>query len=117
MEIIEVKGIQMKKGMKLEIRMTEVLKKRKALNINDDFGIEQCWNEMTELLSQNEDEMIRYLADVNEDDLYYISEIFEDISEKLQSEQFINCLRELDKKFTELDMTKDIDIAESYIEK
>ncbi|MDA9471325.1 hypothetical protein C240_1478 [Enterococcus sp. 5H] len=72
---------------------------------------------MTESLSQNESETTCYLADVNENDLYYISEIFEDISEKLQSEQFINCLKELDKKFPELDMTKDIDIAESYIEK
>ncbi|MGX7150188.1 hypothetical protein [Enterococcus ureasiticus] len=97
--------------------MIEVLKKRKNLNINDDFRIEKCWNEMTELLSQNEGETIRYLVDSNKDDLYYISEIFEDISEKLQSEQFINCLRELDKKFPELDMSKDIDIAESYIEK
>lgn len=32
------------------------------------------------------------------------------ISGKIQSEQFINCLRELDKKFPELDMTKDIDV-------
>lgn len=39
--------------------MIEVLKKRKNLNINDDFGIEKCWNEMTELLSQNEGETIR----------------------------------------------------------
>ena len=103
--------------MELEIRMTEVLKKRKALNINDNFRIEQCWNEMTELLAQNEGLATRYLRDSNEEDLYYISEIFEDISGKLQSEQFINCLRELDKKFPKLDMIKDIDIAESYIEK
>ncbi|WP_185407301.1 hypothetical protein [Listeria booriae] len=96
--------------------MEIILEKRKSLNINDDFGIEKCWNEMTELLSQNEMETINYLEESTEKDLYYISEIFEDVSERFQSEQFINCLRKLDKKFPELDMTQDIDIAESYIE-
>lgn len=102
--------------MKLKNEMETILKKRKSLNINDDFGIEKCWNEMTKLLTQNEDETTDYLNKCNEDDLYYISEIFEDISEKLQSKEFITCLRNLDKKFPKLDMTKDIDIAESYIE-
>ncbi|MBC1512095.1 hypothetical protein HCA00_03930 [Listeria booriae] len=97
-------------------QMEIILEKRKSLNINDDFGIEKCWNEMTELLSQNEMETINYLEESTEKDLYYISEIFEDVSERFQSEQFINCLRKLDKKFPELDMTQDIDIAESYIE-
>lgn len=96
--------------------MEIILEKRKSLNINDDFGIEKSWNEMTELLSQNEMETINYLEESTEKDLYYISEIFEDVSERFQSEQFINCLRKLDKKFPELDMTQDIDIAESYIE-
>ncbi|MBC1242593.1 hypothetical protein [Listeria welshimeri] len=102
--------------MELKNEMDAILKKRKGLNINDDFGIEKCWNEMTVLLTQNEDETIDYLNECNEDNLYYISEIFEDISEQLQSERFITCLRKLDKKFPKLDMTKDIDIAESYIE-
>ncbi|EUJ29573.1 hypothetical protein [Listeria cornellensis] len=101
--------------MKLKKQMEIILEKRKSLNINDDFGIEKCWNEMTELLSQNEMETINYLEESTEKDLYYISEIFEDVSERFQSEQFINCLRKLDKKFPELDMTQDIDIAESYI--
>ncbi|MBC1307833.1 hypothetical protein [Listeria booriae] len=101
--------------MKLKKQMEIILEKRKSLNINDDFGIEKCWNEMTELLSQNEMETINYLEESTEKDLYYISEIFEDVSERFQSEQFINCLRKLDKKFPELDMTQDIDIAQSYI--
>lgn len=103
--------------MDLKHQMAIILRKRKALNINDDFGIEKCWNEMTEVLTQNVDATIHYLEECEEDDLYYISEIFEDISEKLQSERFIICLRELDRKFPNLDMTKDIDVAESYMEK
>ena len=101
--------------MELKNKMEAILKERKGLNINDDYGIEKCWNEMTILLTQNEDEKIDYLNECNEENLYYISEIFEDISEQLQSKRFITCLRNLDKKFPKLDMTKDIDIAESYI--
>ena len=101
--------------MESKNKMEAILKERKGLNINDDYGIEKCWNEMTILLTQNEDETIDYLNECNEENLYYISEIFEDISEQLQSKRFITCLRNLDKKFPKLDMTKDIDIAESYI--
>lgn len=102
--------------MELKNEMDTILKKRKGQNINDDFEIEKCWNKMTILLTQNEYETIDYLNECNEDELYYISEIFEDISEQFQSERFITCLRKLDKKFPNVDMTKDIDIAESYIE-
>lgn len=102
--------------MELKTEMATVLNKRKSLNMNDDFGIEKCWNEIIKLLTQNEDKAIDYLNECDEDSLYYISEVFEDISEKFQSKKFIACLRNLDKKFPKLDMTKDIDIAESYIE-
>lgn len=38
-----------------------------------------------------------------------------DVSEQLQSKEYIECLRKLDDKFPNLDMTKDIDLAEEYI--
>ncbi|WP_258529286.1 hypothetical protein [Enterococcus faecalis] len=47
--------------MELKNKMEAILKERKGLNINDDYGIEKCWNEMTILLTQNEDETIDYL--------------------------------------------------------
>ncbi|MBQ3600478.1 MAG: EndoU domain-containing protein [Lachnospiraceae bacterium] len=43
------------------------------------------------------------------------SETFEDISQRLQSQTFIECLQKLDEKFPELEMTQDIDLAETYI--
>ncbi|GFH41955.1 hypothetical protein Hs30E_05060 [Lactococcus hodotermopsidis] len=103
--------------MNLKNDMNKKLQNRKILNINDDFGIEKSWEEMVELLSQNEDSTINYLESVEKEDLYYISEIFEDLSEIFQSPKFISCLRKLDEKFPKLEMTNDIDIAESYIEK
>ncbi len=51
----------------------------------------------------------------SKEDVYLISEVFEDVSEKLQSKRFIECLRKLDEKFPDLNLTYHIDVAESYI--
>ncbi|PER23013.1 MULTISPECIES: hypothetical protein [Bacillus cereus group] len=102
--------------MNIENKMQVILDKRKKLNLNDDYGIQKSWNEIIEVLSENEENTIRYLENCSKEDLYWISEVFEDIAEIVQSKEFINCLRKLDKKFPKLEMTKDIDIAESYIE-
>ncbi|WP_208586110.1 hypothetical protein [Gracilibacillus suaedae] len=101
--------------MNIEHKMEGILNKRKKLNLNDDYGIEKSWNEIIEALSENEEETIKYLNNCSKQDLYYISEVFEDIAEILQSKELINCLRKLDRKFPDLEMTNDIDIAESYI--
>ena len=94
--------------------MDNLIRERKNKHPEDDYGIYECWDKMTEILSQDIDETIQYLENCSEEDIYFISEIFEDISEKVKSEKYIICLRELDKKFPSLNMTRDIDIAESY---
>ncbi|HGE5781594.1 MULTISPECIES: hypothetical protein [Bacillus] len=102
--------------MNIENKMEVILDKRKKLNLNDDYGIQKSWNEIIEVLSENAENTIKYFENCSKEDLYWISEVFEDIVEIVRSKEFINCLRKLDKKFPELEMTKDIDIAESYIE-
>ncbi|SFC84271.1 hypothetical protein SAMN04488168_110106 [Bacillus sp. 491mf] len=101
--------------MNIENKMEAILDKRKKLDLNDDYGIQKSWDEIVEVLSENEENTIRYLENCSKENLYWISEVFEDITEVIQSKEFIKCLRKLDAKFPELEMTKDIDIAESYI--
>ena len=100
--------------MNLKEQMSEIIKRRKSLHMNDSHGIYKCWEEMTELLSENEVNTINYLDICCADDLYFVSEIFEDISVKIQSNEFIKCLRRLDMKYPELEMTRDIDIAAEW---
>ena len=95
--------------------MNNILAERKEKNINDHYGIQDCWNKIINILSEDTTQTIDYLENCSKEEIYYISEIFEDISEILQSEKFITCLRNLDKKYPDLDMTDDIDLAESYI--
>ncbi|WP_342560580.1 hypothetical protein NSQ95_07290 [Psychrobacillus sp. FSL W7-1457] len=102
--------------MDTENKMKVILNKRKKLNLNDDYGIRRSWDKIVQVLGENEGNTLKYLDNCSAEDLYWISEVFEDIAEILQSKELINCLRKLDDKFPELNMTKDIDIAESYIE-
>jgi hypothetical protein len=101
--------------MNLESRMKDILEKRKRLHLNDDYGIQAAWAEMTNLLSENEKNTITYLEKCSKSDLYWISEVFEDVARNIRSHSFIDCLRILDKKYPDLEMTIDIDHAEQYI--
>lgn len=56
---------------------------------------------------------IKYLEDCNEDVLYWIREIFEDVSANLISQKFIDSLRRLKKQFLKLEIMHDIDVVES----
>ena len=99
----------------MEEKINQIIEKRKKLHIEDDFGIQKCWEDLTNVLSDNENKTISYLNSCEKEQIYWISENFEDISENLESKDFIRCLRNLDKKFPVLEMTKDIDLAEEYI--
>jgi len=95
--------------------MDIIIKDRKKKSIEDDYGIQECWSQIIEILSKDVKATILYLESCSEEDIYFISEVFEDISERLQSKEYILCLRKLDKKFPNLNLTKDIDLAEEYI--
>ena len=95
--------------------MDDIISERKSKNIEDDYGIQNCCNKMIDILSKDINETVAYLENCSEEDIYFISEVFEDVSEQLQSKEYIECLRKLDDKFPNLDMTKDIDLAEEYI--
>lgn len=95
--------------------MDKIIAERKKKSIEDDYGIQDCWDKMVDILSKDIYETVAYLESCSEEDIYFISEIFEDVSEQLQSKEYIECLRRLDKKFPSLNMTKDIDLAEEYI--
>lgn len=77
----------------------------------------RIWDRLTELLSENSEETIDFLNECTEEQLFYISEVFEDISFNLQSEQFIDTLYKLDRKYPELQMKSDIKIAEEFMGK
>ncbi|MEO2256105.1 hypothetical protein ABGV43_04155 [Paenibacillus amylolyticus] len=93
----------------------EVIRKRAALHMNDPV-IEQYRDELINILSQNEDETIQFLKNCSKDELIWVSEVFEEIAYNLQSAEYINTLKECDKKYPELKLTNIIKTAISYMD-
>ncbi|MGX7420051.1 hypothetical protein ACWOFR_14730 [Carnobacterium gallinarum] len=81
----------------------------------DDPKINEIWKELTDIFSKDENETINYLKTSPENEIEWISEVFEDISENLQSQNFINILEIIEKKFTNLDLYTDISYAKKAL--
>ncbi|KAA8783985.1 hypothetical protein Q9R46_19445 [Paenibacillus sp. RRE4] len=93
----------------------EVIRKRADLHMNDP-AIEHYREELINLLSQNENETIAFLKKCSKEEILWISEVFEEISYNLQSVEYINTLKDINKKYPELKLTNVINTAVSYMD-
>jgi hypothetical protein len=90
---------------------------QKRVNLHpDDPAIQLIWHDLVNLLKSNEERTIAFLEQSKETELYWLCEIFEDLSAEFQSRVFIHCLLELQKKYPDLDMEQDIEYAIQSIE-
>ena len=67
--------------MDIENKMRVILNKREKLNLNDDYGIQSSWDEIVQVLGENEEKTLNYLDNCSAEDLYWISEVLEDLTE------------------------------------
>ena len=79
--------------------LDDIISERKSKNIEDDYGIQNCWNKMIDILSKDINETVAYLENCSEEDIYYITEVYEDVSEQLLSKEYIEILRKYYYKF------------------
>lgn len=93
----------------------ELLKERSELELNNP-KLYDYWSVFTELLSKDIYQTIKFLDGCTEDEIYWLSEVFEDISYKVNSKAFIDCLKRLEKKFPNIDLADDIKSAEECID-
>lgn len=70
---------------------------------------------MTDVLSKDIYETVSYLENCSEEDIYYISPVFDDISERLQSTKFIECIEQLAVKYPDSDLEVDIMYAKKAL--
>ena len=97
-------------------KIQKLIEKRQQQHPNDlsVYGIQE---ELARIFSEDEKSTIEYFEKYcKEDEEYQISEVFDDISEKLGSWKFIECLKNLQKKYPSIDMQIDIDYAEKVME-
>ena len=96
--------------------ISKVLKQRSLLHIENDFEIEKCREKLIKLLSQNEFQTINFLDNCGKDEALWISEVFEEVAYNLQSEEYIKCLKRLDKKFSDLNLTDFVKTAVEFMD-
>ena len=66
--------------------------------------------------AEQRDDTIEFINNCDEHDIYWLSEIFEDISEVFQSEKFIEALKSVQTKYPNLDLESDIMFAEKALD-
>ena len=64
------------------------------LHPEDDFGIEECWSEMTDILSKDINATLEFFKnDCTDEEFYWLGSVFEDVAEKTKSPELIPALR------------------------
>jgi hypothetical protein len=101
---------------KLLDKIIELTTERATMHPNHDGGINDYWNECAEILSVNLEKTKWVLDRVGPEKLYWIAEVFEDISKKFQSWEFIDYLEQLQNRYPDVDMKVDIQFATGWIE-
>ncbi len=82
-----------------EIRV--VLKERQNTDNNWSEGLELCWNRETELLARDIPQTIAFLESCSAEEFLLISEVFDDVTERVKSRELIDCLYRVSAKFPE----------------
>lgn len=71
------------------------LSHRLSLHINDDFGLEESWKNLTNILSENINETIAFFKNVcTDEEFFWLSEVFSDVAEKTHSNDFVLTLKQ-----------------------
>jgi hypothetical protein len=98
-----------------ENKIQDLVKKRSELSPDDDPSIEEYWREISEILSVDVNETIDFLDKCNVEEIYWISEVFDDISAIFQSQSFIDFIELLQKKYPLIDLSIDIECAKKAL--
>lgn len=81
-------------------KLKELLKERDSLHPCDDIRIQKVWDKLLYYCGDNEDDIISFLSTLDLNDFGTMSEIFEDISIKLnKSKTFKKSLEEIASKY------------------
>lgn len=87
-------------------KLMELLKERDSLGLNDDINIKKVCDKMLYCCGDNEKDIVDFISTLDLNDLMTMSEIFEDISIKLnKSKTFKEALEEITKPYPDVDFS------------
>jgi hypothetical protein len=99
-------------------RAMEILKNRMEMAEESPYldPLDEWWDEMPKILSQNQQETEKFLSERTSRELFFLSEIFDDIAYEFKTPSFIQFLRKLHEKHPDAELEEDIRRAEEAIE-
>ena len=98
----------------IKLEVSNIIAERKKLHVNDP-SVENYWNKLTDVLIRDENTTIQFLDNSDSDTVMWISEVFEDVSEQLNSMEFIKCLEGLNNKYPKLNLEPFINEAKNFL--
>ncbi len=93
----------------------ELINERKALHPNDPT-IEKYWIKLTEILSKDSTETIELFDNCSEEEIMYLSEVFEDVAYNLQNTSYIECLERLLLKYPNIPIVYSVKTAKQFLD-
>lgn len=98
-------------------RFKEVIQKR--INTVDEYyvGVEECWKEEIEILSEDVPSTVTYLKnDCTADEFAWICEIIDGLAVKTRSREIVEAYKNLGKKYPDMAKTFSFEFCASYAE-
>lgn len=80
-------------------QIENIINKMESLHVNDDYAFNKYFDQIFELLKNNESETIDILMTLSEKNIDWLTPMFEYLSAKFQSSKFILSLEEIQKKY------------------
>jgi len=100
-------------NLSFQNQVQSLILERESIDDNDP-AVYKFWNKLSTFLAENEEDTIQFLNNCSPEDALTISEVFEDVSEKLQSQAYINCLENLGLKYPDLNLESSIKVAKDF---
>ncbi|MEW7278195.1 hypothetical protein ABW636_06335 [Aquimarina sp. 2201CG1-2-11] len=96
-------------------RVGQLIEERKSFHPNDDLRTYKYWEEISDFMAADEISTIKFLEECDKETASWMSEVFEDLSERLKSNKFIDCLERLAKRFPDQNLESFIQDARSFL--
>lgn len=95
-------------------KLKELLKERILIDAQNDVLIKENWESQFSILTENLNGTIKFLDSCSKEEFYWVSELFEELSEYFKSKELIDCM-ERNAKRTGEDCSMDIKYAKDAL--
>ena len=91
-------------------KIIEITQKLYTLHLEDDCARDECWKKEIELFTRDLNTTIKCLDELDAKAFFYVTSVFDDISEHFKSKELIDCMKRNAKR-TGVDCEVDIEFA------